>query len=316
MAGYKVLWANEFIPAAQETYKANHPNSFLNTKDIRNVIASDILRESKMSVGDIDIFDGSPPCSAFSQAGKREKGWNSSKKYSDTRQRVDDLFFEYIRLLDGLQPKVFVAENVAGLIQGTAKGYFIDIIKKLKKCGYKVTAKVLNAAYLGVPQNRERIIFVGVRDDLGLAPVHPKPLPYFYTFADAMPACGYIDGESWILKDGKTKRCWQWLKKHNLRHFEKASKALYNKTSMYTHVRCTNDRPSNTVVCSTQCLYHPDYPRSLSIEEIKRICTFPDDFLLTGKFHQKWERIGRAVPPIMMSHIAKTIQLKILEKIS
>ncbi len=112
------------------------------------------------------MLDGSPPCASFSTAGKREEGWGKVKLYSDARQRTDDLFFEYARILKGLQPKVFVAENVAGLVRGTAKGYFKLILAELKDCGYRVEARLLDARWLGVPQMRERVIFVGVRNDL------------------------------------------------------------------------------------------------------------------------------------------------------
>ncbi|MCZ7641411.1 MAG: DNA cytosine methyltransferase [Verrucomicrobia bacterium] len=78
---------------------------------------------------------GSPPCASFSTAGKREKHWGKAKPYSDTVQRTDDLFFEYIRLIEGLKPRVFVAENVSGLVKGVAKGYFLEILARLKACG-------------------------------------------------------------------------------------------------------------------------------------------------------------------------------------
>jgi DNA (cytosine-5)-methyltransferase 1 len=152
MAGFKVLWASEFIPAAQEVYQLNHPGTILDTRDIRNVQPQDILDAIGLGVGDIDLMDGSPPCASFSTAGKREKSWGEVKKYSDTKQRVDDLFFEYVRLLDGLQPKVFIAENVSGLVKGKAKGYFKLILQAMKDCGYQVKAKLLDAQWLGVPQ--------------------------------------------------------------------------------------------------------------------------------------------------------------------
>ena len=95
------------------------------------------------------------------------------------------MFFEYARLLKGLQPKVFVAENVAGLIQGTAKGYFKRILQTLKECGYNVKCKVLDAQWLGVPQMRQRTIFIGVRNDLHLDPSYPLPVPYQYSVGDA-----------------------------------------------------------------------------------------------------------------------------------
>ena len=193
MMGYQVLWASEFIQAAQETYRANHPGTILDTRDIRTVQPQDILHAIGKDVGEIDVLEGSPPCASFSTAGKRHKGWGYVKAYSDTKQRTDDLFFEYARLLKGLQPKVFVAENVSGLVKGVAKGYFKEILATLKACGYTVEAKLLDAQWLGVPQMRQRIIFMGVRNDLGLKPVFPKPLPYRYSVRDALP---------WILKQG------------------------------------------------------------------------------------------------------------------
>src|SRR5690606_10607254 len=108
-------------------------------------------------------------------AGKREKAWGQVKDYSDTKQRSDDLFFEYARLIEGIQPIVFVGENVAGLVRGKAKGYFREIMRALKRCGYKVEARLLDAQWLGVPQSRRRLIFVGVRDDLPASPAFPDP---------------------------------------------------------------------------------------------------------------------------------------------
>ena len=97
MAGYDVLWANEFIPAAQETYRLNHPGVILNCEDIRTVEARDVLSRIRKEPGEVDVLEGSPPCASFSTAGKREKGWGDVRKYSDSEQRVDDLFFEFIR---------------------------------------------------------------------------------------------------------------------------------------------------------------------------------------------------------------------------
>lgn len=188
LAGYEVVWANEFVPVAQESYKANHPTSVLDGRDIREVRPEDILAATGLRRGELNLFDGSPPCQAFSTQGKREKGWGKDRVYEHgARQRNEDLFFEYVRLLDGLQPEVFVAENVSGLVKGTAKGYFKLILAALQKCGYRVEARLLDAQWLGVPQSRQRIIFVGVRNDLGLDPAFPAPFPYRYSIADALP---------------------------------------------------------------------------------------------------------------------------------
>ena len=309
MAGFKVLFASEFIDAARDSYKANSmPYTVVDGRDIRQVQADDILRQTGLKVGELDLFDGSPPCSAFSTAGKREAGWGKVKKYSDKAQRVDDLFFEFTRLLRGLQPKTFVAENVSGLVKGTAKGYFLEILRELKSCGYEVTCKVLDAQWLGVPQTRQRTIFVGVRSDLGLHPVHPKPLPYRYTIGDALVGLrasiepetditGYCTGKEWD-----------------------RLKAGMQSDKYFNLVRSHFDKPSGTICAShgsrgIASVTHPSERRKFSISELKRICSFPDDFILSGSYQQKYERLGRAVPPVMMMHIASTIRDEVLLKL-
>lgn len=310
MAGYRVVYANEFIEEAQRTYKANHPNSFLDTRDIRQVKPEDVLEKVGVDRGELDLFDGSPPCSAFSTAGKREAGWGKVKAYSDKAQRVDDLFFEYVRLLNGIRPKVFVAENVSGLVKGTAKGYFKRILAALREPGYRVSCRVLDAQWLGVPQMRQRTIFVGVRDDLGLDPVHPAPLPYRYTVGEAVEGLPQ-GGEAKRLKPGTdTHRYWVATKPGSA--LSEGAKQLTGKESFFTHVKLTPHQQANTILQSCQQLYHWAEPRSLTLQELRRVGGFPDDFELTGDFSQRWERIGRAVPPLMMAQVAKTIEEKIL----
>lgn len=336
MAGFRVLWASEFIPAAQETYRANHKGTLLDTRDIRQVTPEEILSAIGKRPGELDLMDGSPPCASFSTAGKREAGWGKVKKYSDTKQRTDDLFFEFTRLLTGVQPKVFVAENVAGLIKGTAKGYFLEILAALKACGYRVKCKVLDAQWLGVPQSRQRTIFVGVREDLGLDPVHPAPLPYRYTVRDALPwivravqdprgkfpvqeasdrpvFCIRADSASHCFVEAEadisrysTGREWERLKPGQ------------QSDKYFNLVRVHPDKPVPTI-CSSHgspgiaSVTHPTEKRKFSIAELKRLCGFPDDFILTGSYTQQWERLGRAVPPVMMSHVAACIRDKVLD---
>jgi DNA (cytosine-5)-methyltransferase 1 len=311
MAGYRVLWANEFIPAAQQCYRANHTNSILDTRDIRLVQPEDILKATGLRIGEIDIFDGSPPCAAFSTAGKREAGWAKVKKYSDTRQRVDDLFFEYTRLIKGTQPKVFVAENVSGLIKGTAKGYFLEILKALKSCGYNVKCKVLDAQWLGVPQMRQRTIFVGVRNDLNLEPIHPKPLSYQYSVRDAW-------GDSLKVEPIEKETSLEPYKNGNGRFWHEL-KPGEGHEKRFNAGKMPIESPAFTITQSFSNpgagnRWHPLEFRCLSLAETRRICSFPDDFRFDS-WASGMERMGRAVPPVMMSHIAKTIQLEILEKL-
>lgn len=293
MAGFRVLWASEFIPAAQDTYRANHAGTILDTRDIRDVQPADILSACGLGVGEIDLFDGSPPCASFSTAGKREAGWGKVKQYSDTKQRTDDLFFEYARLVKGTQPKTFVAENVSGLVKGTAKGYFLEILRALKECGYTVEARLLDAQWLGVPQMRQRVIFVGVRNDLveryGVKPAFPKPLAYRYSVRDALP----------------------WIESFDMgRGFGTVEKWVADKSPYQT----VGDGPSSGNGLARN-VYTKTDRRTFKIDELKRICAFPDDFIFTGTYAQQWERMGRAVPPVMMSHIAAAVRDEILCKL-
>lgn len=311
MAGFKVLWANEFIPAAQDTYRANHKGTILDTRDIRKVQASEILAAIGLSKGQLDVFEGSPPCASFSTAGKREAGWGKVKKYSDSCQRTDDLFFEYARLLKDLQPKVFIAENVSGLVKGTAKGYFLLILKALKECGYDVSAKVLDAQWLGVPQARQRLIFVGVRKDFGVGPKHPKPLDYIYTLRDALESVPI--GEKIDCSKYSIGKLWHQVErgKNHPKRFN-LSRLSWDKPSPTVTQNMGNDSGHIKYAAN---IMHPDEPRYPTIEELRRICAFPDDFILIGSYSQQWERLGRAVPPVMMSYIASTIRDEILAKI-
>ena len=344
MAGYRILWANEFIPAAQETYRVNHVGTILDTRDIREVQPEEIIE----AIGgqEIDVLEGSPPCAAFSTAGKREAGWGKVKKYSDTTQRVDDLFFEYARLLRGLQPKVFIAENVSGLVKGTAKGYFLEILAALKDCGYRVKAQVLDAQWLGVPQMRQRVIFQGVRDDLGLAPVYPKPLAYRYSVREALPWIVAVrkgeefghyryDNASAAIADTIGTQSSSGNNKDNTAHTVEAecdiSRFAIGKEwakigaggqsdKYFQLTRPRLDGQSGTITAEAgnarlASVTHPTECRKFSIAELKRICAFPDDFILTGTYSQQWERLGRSVPPVMMFYIARAVQEGVLDHV-
>jgi DNA (cytosine-5)-methyltransferase 1 len=350
MEGFEVVWASEFVEAARDTYRLNHPSTILDDRDIRLVQAEDILNATGLSVGELDVFEGSPPCASFSIAGKRESKWGEVSKYSETEQQTDDLFFEFARLLKGLQPKVFVAENVAGLVGGTAKGYFKMIMRELKDCGYKVEAQLLNAKWLGVPQARKRVIIMGVRNDLDAVPVYPKPLQYSYSIKDACP---------WITGGGLMKGSYGAIS----RTFATWSSSFPSRTVMASGISSAKDNeivvdppqltkspkdqneawlsylsanghpsmtdPNESILAGIsryaigrEWLRHrpkttaggnvPSEARLFTIPEIRRLCGFPDDFQLTGNFAQRWERMGRAVPPVMMSHVARSIRDNIL----
>ncbi len=311
MAGYKVLWANEFVSEAAATYRANHPRVFLSVADVRKIKPEEILSRILLRRGELDVLEGSPPCASFSTSGSREAGWGKVKKYSDTRQRVDDLFFEFARLLDSLRPKVFVAENVAGLVRGAAKGYFLEIHAALAKAGYKVESQVVDASWLGVPQARRRLIFVGVRRDLNLRPAFPKPRSPRRTTKEALAGCPKNDELEAEERGGSLERYaigkeWDRLSNGRMGRYLNLIKPRL-------------DAPCPTITqtagqSGAASVVHPTEKRKLSVPEVRRLCSFPEDFALTGTYSQRVERLGRAVPPLMMKAIAETIAEEILRK--
>src|SRR5210317_1504211 len=168
LAGGKILCVNEFVEAAVETYKSNYPNTPVLPQDIKQLKGEDFLKAAGIQKGELDILDGSPPCSSFSVAGKREKGWDQTKTYSDGKQveNIEDLFFEFTRITGEIMPKVVIGENVAGITMGEAKEYFNRIVNEFGKLGYEAVGKVLNAADYGTPQGRQRCFFIAVRNDI------------------------------------------------------------------------------------------------------------------------------------------------------
>lgn len=341
MAGFEVLWASEFVDAARAVYAANaSPGTVVDGRDIRAVDPVEVLRSLGVKSGDLDVLEGSPPCASFSTAGKREKHWGAEKKYSDKVQRTDDLFFEFARFVRAMRPKVFVAENVSGLVKGVAKGYFLEILAALKACGYVVEARLLDAQWLGVPQARQRIIFVGVREDLKFAPAFPSPLSHRYSVRDALPGIMRVmhDTSGLYGAGDVTNRpaptITVGVNAVNSNHFQveaetdisgQAIGAEWDKLNpggqsekYFSLVRADAAAPSPTVTASggmnsgIACVTHPTEKRKFSIAELKRVCAFPDDFALSGTYAQQWERLGRAVPPLMMRAIAETIRDRIL----
>jgi len=168
LAGGKILCVNEFVEAAIETYKSNYPNTPVLPQDIKQLKGEDFLKIAGIQKGELDILDGSPPCSAFSVAGKREKGWDQEKIYSDGKkvENIEDLFFEFIRIAKDIQPKIIIGENVAGILMGEAIKKYNEIINEFEKIGYTAVGQVLNAADYGTPQGRQRCFFVAIRNDI------------------------------------------------------------------------------------------------------------------------------------------------------
>ena len=163
-AGFREVLAVEWDKTACETFRANFPHTPLYEGDIAKLSVDESLSMMGMKAGELDVLAGSPPCQAYSSAGKRDM--------SDPRA---SLFKEYVRLLRGIKPKALIMENVSGLVKGKMKLVFAEIMRELKASGYRVRCQLLNAMWYGVPQSRERVIFIGIREDLGKDPEFPAP---------------------------------------------------------------------------------------------------------------------------------------------
>lgn len=308
MAGYRELLAVEWDDHAVRTFKANFPHVPVYHGDIAKLSVEQCLEMTGIAVGELDVFDGSPPCQSFSTAGKRS--------FVDTRGQ---LFKEYVRLLHGLEPKTFVMENVSGLVKGKMKLIFADILRELKSCGYRVSVRLLKASYYGVPQARERVIFVGVRDDLGVGPSHPCGSHSIVTVKEALAGC--IPSEIVPLFGKNLEKMKLIRPGATAKEKERAALAIFGKKGGFTFNRIRWGAPSPTILKTVSVsgtfgagLVHPSQDRYLSISELKRLGSFPDQFQLEGSFEERWARIGNSVPPLLMRAIALHLKNEILAK--
>jgi len=288
-AGFKELLAIDFDKNAVETFKLNFDVPIWE-RDIKTVTAKEILDFCKIEVGELDVLDGSPPCQGFSTAGKRI--------VSDER---NDLFLEYVRLIDRLQPKVFVMENVSGMVKGKMKGKFIEIMKTLKSLNYEVKCKLMNAKYYNVPQSRERLIWIGVRRDIEIEGSFPGRSKKLIIVKEVFKN---IDGENDAPKlSALYKKYWR-----NAKQGENIGKYNCAKKLKITRV-------ADTITKSDGYggLYHPTECRPLSSIERKKLASFPDNFNFIN-WKSCTQQIGNSVPPKFMQAIAENIKVNILDK--
>lgn len=294
LAGFKELLAIDFESHAVESFKLNFPDVPVWQRDVKTVTAEEILSFCNIKQGELDVFDGSPPCQGFSTAGKRE--------LSDDR---NDLFKDYCRLVDGLKPKIFVMENVAGMVSGTFKGKFVEIISHLKTFGYNVKCKKLNAANYEVPQARERLFFIGVRNDLNKEPVFPIPKGEIISVGKALKTVkepGYYPPiiNQFILENI-----------NKVKPGEKFSK-YHPKKNYFGYSRLPLNKPCGTIIKTHTVMLHPLENRNIGINEAKILCSFPEDWNLDGDFKHQWGRLGNAVMPNQMKHIALALKRDVL----
>jgi len=171
-AGYKLAggdarFVNEFQQVAVNTYLENWPGTPHICGDIKNVTGQQIMEMTGLKVGELDILDGSPPCPPFSMSGTKKKGWNKEKMaYGMKQKNIEDLTWEMIRIAGEMMPKVIICENVKGLTMEYAKQHLDRMVTDFEGLGYATTYKVLNGIHFGVPQKRQRVFIVSVRNDV------------------------------------------------------------------------------------------------------------------------------------------------------
>ena len=291
LAGFNHLGGVEIDKPIAEIYKVNHNPKHLYVEDIREFADR---KEYPKELYDLDILDGSPPCSSFSTAGNREQDWGKEKKFSEgqTFQRLDDLFFDFIKLAKKLKPKVILAENVKGLIQGNARNYVVRINEALVDAGYKVQLFLLNSASMGVPQKRERVFFICHRKDLDF----PKLKLYFNE--SIIPFSRISEDHPTGLLTEKYSQYWDDAKEGGA-------------VGKFGTIR----KAKMTDACHTLTsghIYHPTQKRTLVDSEYIKAGSFPNDFNFL-KTDAKYI-IGMSVPPIMIAQISKQILKQWLKK--
>tara|TARA_B100000780_G_scaffold114259_1_gene80055 strand:+ start:1846 stop:3009 length:1164 start_codon:yes stop_codon:yes gene_type:complete len=341
LAGGKILAVNEFVPEAQNTYKENYPDTTIVPGDIKKLTGTFLMEQAGIKVGELDLLDGSPPCSAFSMAGSVSHGegrthadaFGKTKKYSDIEgvENVEDLFFEFLRVAKDIKPKVIIGENVAGLTMGEAKTYFHKIQNTFEAIGYLIVAKVLDSSYFGVPQSRKRCFFIGVREDVAekvginfmtMYQLYPDENNYRTTLDEAINDVVNEDKEElkYLFEKISPETA---VGKTLMKMPKDPDKVL---TGMDYHVkghhfnlkRSSLRKPCPTItamgnLAGVAGTCHPTEDRKFTIKELKRIMSLPEDFKLTGKLNQRSERVGRMVPPLMMKALAESVYNKVLK---
>ena len=341
LAGGKILAVNEFVEEAQNTYRENYPDTIIVPGDIKKLTGTHLMEQAGVKVSELDILDGSPPCSAFSMAGSVSHGegrthadaFGKTKQYSDIKgvENVEDLFFEFLRVAKDIKPKVIIGENVEGLTMGEAKEYFHKIQNTFEEIGYLIVADVLDASYFGVPQSRKRCFFIGVREDVADAiglnfmtmyQLYPDKNEFRTTLGEAINDVVNEDKEELdylIDKISPEKAVGKTLMKMPKDPDKVLTGMDYHEKGHHFNLKRSSLRkPCPTItamgnLAGVAGTCHPTEDRKFTIKELKRIMSLPEDFKLTGKHKQQSERIGRMVPPLMMKALAESVYNKVLK---
>ena len=297
LAGFDVIGNLEIDPKKNAAYVKNHNPRYNFNQDIREFRAREDLPEDLYH---LDILDGSPPCLTFSMAGKREEAWGEVFKHDGITQRWDDLYFEFIALAKKLQPKVVVAENVKGMLLGDAIDYVRRIYDAFDEAGYYCQHFLLNSAYMGVPQRRERVFFVCLRKDLAT-----KFLDSVNLF-EQKPIINMEFNESFITLRDCNLEMGKPIKGCYLEDYYRLKKGEEKKYLQSTLIGLDDVHPTVTEGYSDKASPMPDWDEKwLSDRDLCKVGSFPQDYDFNGiKAHKL---IGRSVPPTMMANISNRV---------
>ena len=283
--GFEVVWANDILPFAVATYKKNIGG---------HIVEGDITKIKSVEIPEHDLLIGGFPCQSFSMVGQR-RGFNDPRGF---------LYREMLRVLKDKKPLVFIGENVKGLVSIHGGEAIKQITSDFTKAGYNVLYKVLNASHFGVPQKRERVFIIGVRNDKSMKFVFPEPIN------EAVPLMAVLN-EHKIVEDKYyfSDRALAGLKKAN-KAFNKGRAQNINApcSTISTHLAKVSLNGTDPVL-----LVSPGCYRRLTPDEAARIQSFPGSFSFDGSDAKKYIQIGNAIPPVLMWHVARAIKQKIFD---
>jgi len=310
LAGFDVIGCNEIDPKMMEAYKVNHNPKYEYLEPIQTFKMREDLPQE---LYELDILDGSPPCSSFSVAGNREKDWGKKKKFKEgqSKQVLDTLFFDFIDLAKELQPKVVIAENVKGLLLGSAIDYVRKIYKEFDEAGYYIQHWLLDASKMGVPQRRERVFFIALRKDLASQFLYQKDMfelspkidlkfnekeIIFNTIFEENGKCEQIISPSY-------QKMWH-KRKYGERSLSDTALRTENVEKFFSVKYIYKDRVCNTILGAEKNVLF-DELRTLSKRELCECGSYPKDY--DFKSNKPSYLIGMSVPPVMTAQIASNI---------
>lgn len=308
LAGFDVIGCNEIDPRMMDVYIKNHNPKYPFLAPIQEFKHHDLPDE----LFDLDILDGSPPCSSFSLAGNREKDWGKEKKFKEgqAEQVLDTLFFDFIELGKRLQPKVIIAENVKGILVGKAIDYVVKIYEEFDKAGYYVQHFLFDASTMGVPQKRERVFFLALRKDLANPFLYQKDIftqmPYIDLDFDVEPILfrEIADYQGREIIGKKTRYLWE-QRKYGDADQSDANMRLYGKQGNFGQTYVYLDKVAYTLTSKEDCLLHYDKPYFLGKDEVCKITSFPMDYDFNNRLPHYI--CGMSVPPVMIAQIANQV---------